>query len=179
MARSAGTLGFPLDADEARAHVAGLSGPDVLRCRLTLGAAGNLELTAVPLPTAPDRTWRVSIHPQRVRSDDVWLGHKTTNRALYDNARAALHEGVDEYLFLNERDEVCEGTITNIFVTLEDGRRITPPLSSGLLPGILREERLASGEVEETPVTLDMLRSAHAISLGNSLRGEIPAQLLI
>jgi 4-amino-4-deoxychorismate lyase len=105
--------------------------------------------------------------------------HKTTNRALYDGARAALPDGVDEYLFVNEQDEVCEGTITNIFVTLEDGRRITPPLSSGLLPGILREERLASGEVEETPVTLDMLRSARAISLGNSLRGEIPAQLLM
>lgn len=179
LARSAGAFGFPFDLDATQKRVASLTGQGALRCRLTLGAAGDLETTAVPLPPTPERTWRVAIHPQRVRSDDPWLGHKTTNRALYDEARAALPDGVDEYLFVNERDEVCEGTITNIFVTLEDGRRITPPLSSGLLPGILREERLASGEVEETPVTLDMMRSARAIALGNSLRGEIPAQLLI
>ena len=179
LARSARTLGFPLDADEARARVAGLSGQDALRCRLTLGAAGDMELTAVPLPPAPDRPWRLAIHPERLRSDDVWLAHKTTNRALYDRARTALPEGVDEYLFLNEQDELCEGTITNVFVTRQDGRRVTPPLSSGLLPGILREELLSRSEVDEAPVTLDMLRNAKAISIGNSLRGEIPAQLLI
>jgi 4-amino-4-deoxychorismate lyase len=179
LARSAGAFGFPFDLDATQKRAAGLTGQGAMRCRLTLGAAGDLELTAVPLPPAPDRTWREAIHPQRVRSDDPWLGHKTTNRALYDQARAALPEGVDEFLFLNERDEVCEGTITNIFVTLKDGQRITPPLSSGLLPGILREDLLSSGGLEESPVTLDLLRNASAISLGNSLRGEIPAQLLI
>ncbi|WP_420397453.1 aminotransferase class IV family protein [Nioella sp.] len=179
MGRSAGTLGFPFHEDAARERVAGLDGQGPLRCRLTLGSAGDLELIAVPLPPAPDRAWRVAIHPERLRSDDPWLGHKTTNRALYDQARAALPDGVDEYLFLNERGEVCEGTITNIFVTLEEGQWVTPPRSSGLLPGVLREELLASGEVEEAPVTLDMLRCARAVTLGNSLRGEIPAQLLI
>lgn len=178
MGRSAGWLGFPFDMDAARERVAALTGQGALRCRLTLGAGGDMELEAVPLLPAPDRAWRVTIHPARLRSDDPWLGHKTTNRALYDRARAALPEGVDELLFLNERGEVCEGTITNIFVTLEDGHRITPPRSSGLLPGILREEMLERGEVEECPVTLDMMRSARAIALGNSLRGEIPAQML-
>lgn len=179
LARSAGTLGFPFHENAARERVAGLAGQEAMRCRLTLGAAGDLEFAAVPLPPSPDRAWRVAIHPERLRSDDPWLMHKTTNRALYDQARAALPEGVDEHLFLNERGEVCEGTITNIFVTLGDGHRITPPLSSGLLPGVLREDLLSDGGLEEAPVTLDMLRRARAISLGNSLRGEIAAQLLI
>ncbi|MGI3184220.1 aminotransferase class IV family protein [Nioella aestuarii] len=179
MGRSAGTLGFPFHEDAARERVAGLNGQDALRCRLTLGAGGDMELAAVPLPPGPDRAWRVAIHPERVRSGDVWLAHKTTNRALYDRARTALPNGVDEYLFLNERDELCEGTITNVFAMRQDGRRVTPPLSSGVLPGILREELLSRGEVEEAPITLDMLRNAKAISVGNSLRGEIPAQMVM
>ena len=63
--------------------------------------------------------------------------------------------------------------------TLVDGRKVTPPLASGLLPGILRGQLLASGVVTECRVTLDMLRTARAVSFGNALRGEIPARLLI
>lgn len=179
MARSALSLGFSFDPGAARERVATLTGPGALRCRLTLGAGGDLDLASAPLAPAPHRPWRVAIHPARLRPGDPWLAHKTTNRALYDHARADLPEGVDEYLFLNERGGVCEGTITNVFVTLEGGQRVTPPLASGLLPGVLRGEMLASGAVVEAPVTLAMLRAARAVSLGNSLRGEIPAQLVM
>lgn len=108
----------------------------------------------------------------------MWLQHKTTQRQVYDLARASLPEGVDEVLFLNERNELCEGTITNLFVTLADGRQITPPLSSGVLPGILRQSLLEGGQVEEEIVTVDMLQEAQAIHMGNSLRGLIKAELI-
>jgi 4-amino-4-deoxychorismate lyase len=84
---------------------------------------------------------------------------------------------VDEWLFLNDRGELCEGTITNLFVTLADGRCLTPPLEAGLLPGILREELLTRGAVREGRLSPDMLTGA-TLTLGNSLRGEIAAQLL-
>ena len=119
----------------------------------------------------------MAIHPARLRADDPWLVHKTTERALYDRARASMPEGVDEWLFLNELGELCEGTITNLFVTLPDGRRITPPAASGLLPGILRAEMLERGAIVEAVVTPDML-SAATLHLGNSLRGEIAARLV-
>jgi len=179
MARSAAALGFSFDEGAARTMVDGVTGTGPLRCRLSLGVVGDLDLAAVPLPPAPDRPWRVAIHPDRLRSSDPWLAHKTTNRAFYDQARAALPGGVDEYLFFNERDEACEGTIANLFVLLADGCKVTPPLAAGLLPGILRGRLLNSGAVSETTVTLDMLSAARAIHFGNSLRGEIPAQLLI
>jgi 4-amino-4-deoxychorismate lyase len=106
------------------------------------------------------------------------LQHKTTRRAVYDSARASLPDDVEELLFLNEREELCEGTITTLFVEMPDGRRLTPPLSSGLLPGILREEMLEE-DWAEAVLNLNDLKSAKAIYMGNSLRGLIPANLVV
>lgn len=110
-----------------------------------------------------------------VLSADPRLAHKTTDRALYDRARAALPAGVDEYLFLNERGEAAEGTITTLFFDLGDGLR-TPPLSSGCLPGCLRAELLATGRAREEPLPASLLPRAK-LWMGNSLRGLIPAVL--
>jgi len=103
--------------------------------------------------------------------------HKTTNRAFYDQPRQQAHaaHGVDEVLFRNERGELTEGSITNLFVA-RDGMLLTPPLSSGLLPGTLRAELLATGKATEQVLTLADLETAEAIWLGNSVRGLIRAE---
>ena len=80
-------------------------------------------------------------------------------------------------ILLNERGEVCEGTITSIFIDRGRGPLLTPPLSSGLLAGVLRAEMVESGEAMEAVVTVDDLRRATALFVGNSLRGLVPAQL--
>ena len=49
-------------------------------------------------------------------------------------------------MLLNERGEVCEGTITSVFVDIGDGALLTPPLRCGLLPGVLRGEMLDAGK---------------------------------
>ena len=128
-----------------------------------------------PLPEGA--VWRVSIADQRLVSNDPWLRLKTTERQIYDAARAALPEAVDEALFLNERDELCEGTITNLFVQVRD-RLLTPPINCGLLPGVLREELLADSDAAESVLTIDVLQEVREIYVGNSLRGLIPAQLI-
>lgn len=176
MARSAAALGVPFDAQAARAC---LSAPSdaVLRCRLTLDAQGGFEVTTTPLG-AEVTEWRVRLHPVALDSADPWLRHKTTRRALYDTARAALPEGVDELLFLNERGELCEGTISNLFVTLESGETVTPPLSSGVLPGILRQQLLEQGQCREGVLSKADLQTARHIAMGNALRGLIPVRLL-
>lgn len=176
MAASARVLGFAFDRDAAEARLRGIDGPVPLRCRLTLDRDGLLDLTAVPLPPSPP-LWTVAISPRRLRPDDPWLAHKTTQRQVYDAARADLPPGVDEMLFLNTRGELCEGTITNLFVTMPDGRKVTPPLSCGLLPGVLRADLLDSGAVTEAVLTPDDLLRATTIEMGNSLRGLIPVTL--
>src|SRR5690606_14460808 len=100
-----------------------------------------------------------------------------TNRAMLDEPRQRAHAtlGVDEVVFCNERNELTEGSITTLFLE-RDGVLLTPPLSSGLLPGTLRAELLANGRAVEQILTLDDLQKADAIWLGNSVRGLIRAE---
>ncbi|MGR3498503.1 MAG: aminotransferase class IV [Limimaricola soesokkakensis] len=169
MGATAEALGYPFDRTRAETLL-DLAPEAPLRCRLTLGPDGELGLTTAPLgPNPPE--WRVAIHPARLDPSDPWLYRKTTRRALYDEARAALPEGLDEWLFLNRAGEACEGTITNLFV----GDR-TPALSCGLLPGVLRAELLGQGW-REAVVRPDELAGARFF-MGNSLRGLIPARLV-
>jgi 4-amino-4-deoxychorismate lyase len=165
-------IAFDRSACEAalRAAVAGTPA----RCRLTIDRAGHLEVTTAKLAPAPGR-WRVMVSATRLAADDPWLAVKTTQRLIYDEARASLPQGVDEAIFLNEAGEVCEGTITNVFAKL-DGRLVTPPLACGLLPGVLRAEMLETGAATERAFGLAELQRAEALFVGNSLRGLIPAQ---
>lgn len=176
LSRSAAAFGIPFDPEAADISLLSATGNAPLRCRLTLDAAGQFDLTTSPLtPTASQ--WIGRISENHVDSQDVWLRHKSTRRALYDHSRANLPSGIDEILFLNEKGAVCEGTITNVFAYMPDGRRLTPPLSCGLLPGILRETLLETGQYEESPLTLSDLKRAKALYVGNSLRGLIPIKL--
>ncbi|WP_170331907.1 aminotransferase class IV family protein [Ruegeria arenilitoris] len=176
LARSAIAFGFPFDGRVAVEKLDAVVGASPLRCRLTLAADGKLDVTTGALADNPS-VWRVAIAQTRLTADDIWLRHKTTQRALYDSARASLPKGIDEVLFLNERDELCEGTITNLFLHMPDGRHLTPALSCGVLPGILREELLDNKQVTEATLTLTDLKNASKIYMGNSLRGLIRAEL--
>lgn len=155
-----------------------LTGAGPLRLRLTVDRHGTVEITTQPFTPLPDTAvWRLGIASERLTAANPWLRVKTTERQLYDRARAVLPDGVEEMIFLNERGEVCEGTITNIFAETGAGL-VTPPLSCGLLPGILRAHLLETGEAREATLSPDLLRSARALHVGNALRGLIPAQLV-
>jgi 4-amino-4-deoxychorismate lyase len=174
LAASAAVLGFVHDPRGVARALAAVDGPDPMRVRLTLGRAGDVRMSAAPLPEAKS-DWRIAVSPARLASDDPRLRHKTTDRALYDDTRAALPAGIDEVIFLNERDEVCEGTITSVFFDAGDGL-CTPPLICGCLPGILRAEMLATGQAREAILSAADLPGAR-LWVGNSLRGLIPATL--
>lgn len=171
MARGAAALGwgFPAARVAAALRDGGAGGAE--RLRLTLSREGAVEVTATPfvLVAGP---WRVGLAAERLVSSDPWLGLKTTRRAAYDRARAAL-SGLDEALLVNERGEVCDGTITTVFFDRGAGLR-TPPLSSGLLPGVLREEMLESGACREEVLPAADLGRVR-LWVGNALRGMIAA----
>jgi 4-amino-4-deoxychorismate lyase len=154
-----------------------VGGDAALRVRLTLARDGKPEVTTQPFtPLAPDVVWALRIAETRLDANDPLLRHKTTRRAVYDAARAEFsREEADEVILLNQHGEVCEGTITNVFVDTGDGVLLTPSLRCGLLPGVLRGELLESGKAKEAVLTEDDLRRANAIFVGNSLRGLIRA----
>jgi len=104
---------------------------------------------------------------------------KTTARDFYDGERARLKAsmGVDEVIFFNENQEICEGSFTTLFIE-KNGKLLTPSLSCGLLPGVLRQDLLASGKSTESNLTLPDLETADEIFVGNSLRGLMPARFV-
>lgn len=111
-------------------------------------------------------------------SDRQETRYKVSDRNFYDGERRRLQAltSCDEILFLNEAGELCEGSFTSLFIE-KNGRLYTPALSSGLLPGILREEMIATGQAEEETLNLDDLKNADKVYVGNSLRGLIEVTL--
>ncbi|MDP1675746.1 MAG: aminodeoxychorismate synthase component I [Bacteroidota bacterium] len=115
---------------------------------------------------------QIKIAPVRTNSADRFLFHKTTNRKIYDRYSVlAKEENLADYIFLNERDEITEGSITNIFIE-KDGKLFTPPLSSGLLSGVYRQEVLRTNQLaSEMILTISDLHAADTIYICNSVRG--------
>ncbi len=178
---SSAALGFACNAEAVAAALAkavmATQHPH-LRVRLVLSRDGSIETSVTPIaPVPPATIWRVALAQKRFRADDTMLRHKTTWRALYEDelARATERDGVDEVLFLNERDEICEGARVNLFIPRGD-RLITPPLSCGLLPGTLRARLIAEGRAIEAALTLKDLPPQ--FYLGNSVRGLVRATLI-
>lgn len=173
---------FEFDADRVRAALTGeveARRDERLRVRLLLAEDGTLTVTSTPLPEATPAPMTFALSKTRLSSADQFLYHKTTRRELYDDEWQHYHEtsGADEVVYLNERGELTEGSRTTIFLE-RNGRMETPALSSGLLPGTLREELLESGRVVEAVLTLADLRSADNVYLGNSVRGLVLAKPL-
>lgn len=180
LAASARELGFatPLEKpEEALACVA--HGPEPLRVRLELAQNGAIGVSCQPFsPLAADTVWRVRIAATRLDAADPLLRHKTTRRDVFEAARTEYaREEADEVLLLNQRGELCEGTITSLFADFGDGVLSTPPLACGLLPGVLRAELLGRNRAVEQVLRPADLDRAESLYVGNSLRGLIRARI--
>ena len=103
---------------------------------------------------------------------------KTTARDFYDGERARVSAltGADEVIFLNAKGQLCEGSFTSLFIQ-KGGALLTPALSCGLLPGVLRQDFIETGQASEAKLTLSDLETADKVFVGNSLRGLMPATL--
>lgn len=83
---------------------------------------------------------------------------------------------IDDVLFINGASQVVAATAANVFAFIE-GVVVTPPLSSGCLPGTKRQQiidqlRQQGQQVaERVLVAQDLLEKAESIFLTNSLMG--------
>lgn len=141
------------------------------KVRLELKSSGEFMVSSSPLlgQTGPGI---VTVSERRTSSGDRFLFHKTTNRGLYQQVyEQAGRDGYDDALFLNERDELTEGAISNVI--LQFGEKLyTPSLSCGLLPGVYRQHLLATNPaISECVLTIEDLFRADTVFLCNAVRG--------
>ena len=175
MLASAAHFGFIGAAVEIHGRLAELAArhpTGIWRVRLLLERGGQVrgEVLAMPATPAPAR---FVLARSAVASDDEFLAHKTTRRQVYaDHAPPA---GVFDTLLWNEAAELTEFTRGNLVAEV-GGRRLTPPLSCGLLPGVLRGELLARGEITEAVMPLATLAECRRLWFINALRGWVEVE---
>lgn len=175
LGRSADALGFRFDRhgfrNELQAATFALNKP--ARVRVLLGAEGDIAIEVSARLSWPQAIVPVAVVPRRASADDLRLHHKTTDRSIYDAALRA--GGTFEVLMTDEEGYLTEGTFSTIFV--EEGERLlTPPVSRGLLPGILRQSLIDMGEAVEADLTPRDLEGGFFI--GNAARGMVAATLV-
>ena len=112
-------------------------------------------------------------------SGNALLRHKVTHRDLYDQAwQAAVAQGGFDALFMNEQGFVTEGGRSSIFIKPSNSHFwLTPPVSAGLLPGVMRASLLKDPKMNarEANLTIQDVLEADEIILSNALRGAIKA----
>lgn len=183
MMASARALALPIAAPIAplldAAVAAAGPGHHKVRVIATRGAAeghGKTIILVEPLPVQPvELTLAIVDRPLASRSG---AGHKTL--AYLDHliakelARAA---GADEAVRLDGDGLVCEGATSNLFVVTEQAV-LTPPVTSGALPGIVRARVLELWPARVQPLEVADLLAADEIFATSSLRGVVPVTRL-
>ena len=191
-------LGFPVPperiATAMRALAAAEEGPlAAIRTTITRGAGPRglappaeprpvLWASAAPLPPALPFA-SLSLHPTDIRRNDTSPAARWKTLGYLDAVLAAAEAraaGFDEALFRNTHGRVaCAGT-GNLFAVFGT-RLVTPPLSEGVLAGIVRAEVLGLAPsleftAEEQPLAFEEFLGADAVFLTNSLRGIAPVR---
>jgi para-aminobenzoate synthetase/4-amino-4-deoxychorismate lyase len=173
---SAAYFGFRCEPERIRQaiEVCGASLPPdtAWKLRLTLDRAGE-PVFQKPEPVLADRApLKAILWPEPVNSSDRFLRHKTTRRALYNDASAsALRRDYVDAIFVNERGTVTEGAVHNLIVR-HGAKWRTPPLDAGVLPGVYRAHLLATmPDLVEQDVTVEELLAADEVWLTNAVRG--------
>lgn len=142
------------------------------KIRLLLDKEGNLrmEYSEIYLDTQEEKK-RIIVSQHENDPQNIFLYHKTTNRSLYEREyKYYSNKGYFDVIYLNKREEVCEGSIANIIIW-RNNQYYTPVVSSGLLPGVFRNYLIKNRKVKEKTIFLADLLKADKIFLCNSVRG--------
>lgn len=169
---SADALGFAFDRHGVRNELqaATFRLRDHSRVRLMVSRSGAVAIEVRDRIAWPAAIVPVKVVPRHAPADDLRLLHKTTDRSLYRDALA--RGGTYEVALIDAQGYLTEGCYSSIFVERGD-KLLTPPLSRGLLPGILRQSLIDMGEAVEAdlrPHDLD-----NGFFIGNAARGMVAA----
>lgn len=189
LVRSAAFLSFSVDPDHVRQQLAAALADDgaqrrdgAQRVRMLVDAHGAVHVETAPVQAAPANTrdaapvWQVPVAAQPLRSEDVFLQHKTTERFVYDRIRAA-HAGSPDVVLWNEDGLLTETTIGNLVLDLH-GQLVTPALAAGLLAGTQRQRLLDLGEIAPAILRVEDLQRADSVWMVNAVRGWVQLEIV-
>lgn len=153
---------------------------DITHCALKIMLSKeNVVFSMRANPYTPERYEKgfvLDISPVKRNETSSLVYHKTMNYGdCILEKRNAAAAGVDERLFLNTKDQICEGTVSNIFF-VKQGKLYTPDTRCGLLPGILREYICETQHVEEAIIYPKDLKEYEECFVTNSLMGIMPVR---
>ncbi|KAI8358457.1 aminotransferase [Choanephora cucurbitarum] len=162
------------------------------RVRLLMDKQAHVSIESVLLPTTagfsadtldrlaqsvPSVAVKLDSQACDLSSNDPFILHKTTQRDMYEQARsrmqcnyhAKFNEPFDVVLY-NKQNQITETSIANIAVGVpKEGKGYdwkTPPVSSGLLPGVFRSYLLEQGWIREAELTVEDLIQANQVKKG-------------
>ena len=159
-------------------HCRGFSKNKNYRVRLLLGKDGETNITSQESKSM-EAELLIAFSDLKTDPWDRCLFHKTTNRGVYDAAhRKAKEAGLFDIIFENDKGEITEGAISNIFIK-KRGRFHTPPAACGLLNGVYRRYILKEKlfPVEEKILYKKDVEAADEIFLTNAVRGMVRVRL--
>jgi para-aminobenzoate synthetase/4-amino-4-deoxychorismate lyase len=184
LSNSADFFGFAFERrkidNELQACCAKLDNDTAYRLRLGLRSDGQIQIQHAPLQSI-NTPVKLFFKNEVCETEALFLKHKSSHRHAYDAAwKAAELAGGFDCLFVNRAGHVTEGGRCNVFVRLGQ-TWITPPLSDGVLPGIMRAVLLEDPHLQarEQSLTIAELLRADEIFVCNALRGRLPATLMV
>lgn len=179
---SARRLGFPLNLrrlEQERADaVAAVPALGQWRMRIDVDSQGAIRVQVHPLqPLKGDRV-SLGVAELTVPRGRIMARFKTSDRGLYDGlVQQAMAQGHFDLLLFSQDGYLLEGGRSNVFVQLKGEGWVTPPVSDGLLPGVMRGRLLADPHLGATERSIHRseLAAAQAWQICNALRGALPA----
>lgn len=137
----------------------------------------SAEALAEPSYTINEKGLRLGLYSEIRKPVNALSGIKSANALLYVlAARHARDNGWDEAVLINEHGRICEASSSNLFLVLPDKRILTPPVSEGILPGVMRKNLLRwfrenGYQAEEAIILTDDFYRAEEVFICNAIQG--------
>ena len=135
--------------------------------RISFDSTGNWAAAHLPYVEIIGPA-KVGLHPQPLVADGVPVKSYPYNHRLEILAQARLN-GFDEALVTNSEGLMCEGSVCNVLFKIA-GIWCTPPLSDGVLPGVMRALVIENFDVTVRSIAVEEIADIESGFLLSSLR---------
>lgn len=176
--KSARYFDFSIDLHAIREKLSSIASDQAFgkwKIRLLVHKDGKFDCETLQITENPPGKIAIALADEPISSEDIFLYHKTTNRAVYEKIQNG-HPGVYDVLLWNEKNEFTEFTGGNVVVQI-DGQLFTPPIECGLLAGTFRKKLVGTGEVLERIIRVDEWSYCERAWFINSVREWVPVNI--